>query len=160
MSNALSANQTPAIATMTVDPPASTRRRYAQVDRSANATGRNAATIAIWPNSTPPLKPASDNASDPGGKPRSCNAPAKPKPCSNPNANAAIQRPRSTIGKMLFSAASTTESAIADSTQREGRETSPSAASVNVIECATVNAVTILATSQNDPLKSAAACQW
>ena len=59
---------------------------------------------------------------------------------------------------MLLSAARTTDSAIADSTQREGSETIPSAASVNVIECATVNAVTILATSQNDPLKSTAAC--
>src|SRR5205814_7035273 len=95
------------------------------------------------------LKPASESASDPEGKPRSCSAPAKPKPWTRPKPNAAIQRPRATIGKRLLRAASTTESAIADSIHLDGSDTTPSAASDSVIECATVNAVTILATSTN-----------
>ena len=49
----------------------------------------------------------------------------------------------------MFSAASTTDAAIADSTQREGNDTTPSVARLSVIECATVKAVTILNTSQN-----------
>ena len=50
---------------------------------------------------------------------------------------------------MLLSAASTTDSAIADSIRRDGSAITPSAARLSVIECATVNAVTILNTSQN-----------
>jgi hypothetical protein len=61
-------------------------------------------------------------------------------------------------GTTLLAAASATESAIADSTQRDGSATRSSAASVSVIECATVNAVTILATSQNAPRKLSAGC--
>ena len=38
---------------------------------------------------------------------------------------------------------------MADSVRREGSEITPSAARHSVIECATVNAVTILNTSQN-----------
>src|SRR3989442_12295218 len=93
------------------------------------------------------LNPASERASEPDGKPTPCRAPAKPKPWSSPKPNAAIQRTRATIGNRLLSAASTTESAIADSTQRDGSVTTSSAASDSVIECATVKAVTILATS-------------
>ena len=63
--------------------------------------------------------------------------------------NATIQRRPWTTGKTLLSAASTTEVAIADSTSREGSEITPSAARLSVIECATVNEVTILNTSQN-----------
>ena len=60
---------------------------------------------------------------------------------------------------MLLSAASTTDSAIADSTQRDGRLTTPSAASDSVIECASVNAVTTFTTSKNAARKLAAGCQ-
>src|SRR5260370_32667 len=95
------------------------------------------------------LNPASDSASEPDGRPRSDSAPAKPKPWISPNPNAAIQRPLATTGNRLLSAASTTDSAIADSIQRDGSDTTPSAASDSVIECAMVNAVTILATSTN-----------
>src|SRR5258706_471424 len=51
-------------------------------------------------------------------------------------------------GPMLFSAASTTESAMVDSTRREGSAITDSAASESVIECATVNEVATLKTSQ------------
>ncbi len=50
---------------------------------------------------------------------------------------------------MLFSAASTTESAIVDSTRRDGSAITDNAASESVIECATVNEVATLKTSQN-----------
>ena len=125
--------------------------------RSGTGDGRNTATIVSCPNSAPLLKPASDNAAIPPASPGPAKAPAKPKPCCNPNANAATSDRARQSGRH-YSVRRAPPSAIADSTQREGSETSPSAASVNVIECATVNAVTILATSQNDPLKSAAAC--
>ena len=59
----------------------------------------------------------------------------------------------------MLVAASTTDSAMADSIQREGSDTSPSAASDSVIECAMVNAVTILATSMKAARKLAAGCQ-
>ena len=60
---------------------------------------------------------------------------------------------------MLLSAARTTDSAIADSTQRDGRLTTPSAASDSVIECASVNAVTTFTTSQNAGAKLGAGNQ-
>src|SRR5205809_322889 len=96
------------------------------------------------------LKPASDSARPDVGRPRSWSAPAKPKPCSSPKANAASHRPPATTGNRLLSAASTTDNAIADSTQRDGSDTTPSAASDSVMECAAVNAVTTLATSTNE----------
>ena len=49
-----------------------------------------------------------------------------------------IQRLPYTTGRTLLSAASTTDAAIADSTSRDGRLITPSAASDSVIECATV----------------------
>src|SRR5581483_12316133 len=88
---------------------------------------------------------------------------AKPKPWMSPKPNATIQRRPWTRGQTLFSAASTTESAIADSTRREGNCTTDSAASESVIECATVKEVATLNTSQNVVEKRSAgrhaACQ-
>src|ERR1700736_2094337 len=106
--------------------------------------GRNVHTLASWPSSTPTLKPNSESASEPVGRPRSESALAKPNPWIRPNAKAAIQRVRLTTGKTLLAEARTTDNAIADSTQREGSDAMDSAASESVIECATVNAVTIL----------------
>jgi len=51
---------------------------------------------------------------------------------------------------MLFSAASSTDAAIADSTQRDGSEISDRLASVNVSECASVKAVTTFSTSMKE----------
>ena len=51
---------------------------------------------------------------------------------------------------MLLKAATTTDSAIADSTSRDGSETMPRAASDKVMECATVNEVTTHSTSRTD----------
>ncbi len=59
----------------------------------------------------------------------------------------------------MLSAASTTESAITDSTGREGSASTPSAAIDSVMECATVNAVTILNTSQKTGAKRGAGAQ-
>jgi len=58
-----------------------------------------------------------------------------------------------------LSAATTTDAAIADSTSRDGRATMPSAASDSVIECATVNDVTMRNTSHNAGLKPCTGCQ-
>ena len=62
-------------------------------------------------------------------------------------------------GHRLFSAATTTDRAIADSTMRDGSATTPSVASVSVIEWASVKAVTILSTSMLDARKLSRACQ-
>ena len=56
-------------------------------------------------------------------------------------------------------AASTTESAIVDSTRRDGSEMIDRAARLSVIECASVNAVTIRSTSQNTGVNRAAGPQ-
>ena len=53
------------------------------------------------------------------------------------------------MGRRLFKAANTTDSAIAGSTRRDGSATAPSVARLRVIECATVKAVTIPNTFQN-----------
>src|SRR5882762_574382 len=98
-------------------------------------------------------------SSAPCGSPRSLRTLAKPKPWISPKAKATIQRRPCTRGNTLFSAARTTEVAIADSTSREGSEITPSAARLSVIECATVNEVTILNTSQNAGGNRATACQ-
>ena len=92
-------------------------------------------------------------------RPRSASTLAKPKPCTNPNAKATAQRRPWTSGNKLFSAASTTDAAIADSTQREGSATQPSVARLSVIECASVKALTILTTSTEASRKLATACQ-
>src|SRR5438105_6792685 len=144
-----STNQTAPVNAMVAEPPMKRTLRYVHVRRNTNAPGRKSPTMQSWPISTPMLKPASDNASEPDGNPRSCSAPAKPKPWTRPKPNAAIHLARPTTGNRLLSAASTTDSAIADSIQRDGNDTMLNAASDSVIECATVNAVTILATSTN-----------
>ena len=64
-----------------------------------------------------------------------------------PKAKATIQRRPPTSGQTLFSAASTTDAAITDSTTRDGSAIKPSVASDKVIECARVNAVTTRSTS-------------
>ncbi len=56
----------------------------------------------------------------------------------------------------MLSAARITETAMADSTRRDGSEITDSAASASVIECAAVKAVTTLSTSQNAGAKRAA----
>ena len=65
------------------------------------------------------------------------------------SAGTAIQRPFATTGNRLLSAARTTDSAMPDSTRRDGSTTIDSAASDSVMECASVNAVTTFATSMN-----------
>ena len=60
---------------------------------------------------------------------------------------------------MLFSAANTTEAAMANSIRREGKETTPSVARLSVIEWARVNAVTILITSRKAAWKLATGVQ-
>src|SRR5258706_7884087 len=104
--------------------------------------------IASCPSSTPTLKPTSATSSALRGRPRSVSTLAKPKPWIRPKPNATAQRRPCTSGQRLLSAASTTESAIVDSTSREGNWMIDSAASDNVIECATVNEVATLNTSQ------------
>ena len=104
--------------------------------------------MAICPTSTPALKPNSDNTKASAGKPSSAKTLAKPKPCIKPKPKATSQRLCSTTGQILLAAASTTDSAIADSTNREGSDTSPNAASDKVIECAAVNEVTTHSTSR------------
>src|SRR6185436_12225130 len=115
--------------------------------------------MASWPSSTPTLKPTSASNSTDCGSARSDSTLAKPKPCTSPNTNATTHRRASTVGQMLFSAASTTDAAIADSTQRDGSATTCSVASVSVMECASVKAVTIFSTSMNALLKLGTGCQ-
>src|SRR3954470_15738579 len=74
-----------------------------------------------------------------------------------PKQNARIHRPEYTTERTLFSAARTTDTAIADSTSRDGRLITPSAANESVIECAIVKAVTTLNTSVKATLKLGAA---
>ena len=105
--------------------------------------------MASWPSSTPMLKPARLHASVAVGSPRSASTLAKPKPWIRPKPKATIQRRPPISGRRLFAAATTTEAAIADSTQREGRVTHSSAASDSVIECAAVKAVTTATTSRS-----------
>ena len=59
----------------------------------------------------------------------------------------------------MSSAVSSTESAISDSTSRDGSETTDSVASDSVIECATVNAVTVPATLRSTRGKLATGSQ-
>jgi hypothetical protein len=59
----------------------------------------------------------------------------------------------------LLSAAITTDAAIADSTSRAGSVTRPSAATLSVIEWASVKAVTTLAISKKASLKPPTGCQ-
>src|SRR5262245_13574743 len=54
--------------------------------------GSSTATISICPASTPRLKPTSAATSPLVGKPTSVSAPAKPKPCTNPNKKLTAQR--------------------------------------------------------------------
>jgi len=61
-----------------------------------------------------------------------------------PNVKAINQRRRCNTGKILFSAAITTDAAITDSTSRDGSLMISRTARLSVIECATVKAVTIL----------------
>src|SRR6516162_6506642 len=61
---------------------------------------------------------------------------------------------------MLFSAATITEAAIVDSVSRDGRVMNPRTARLKVIECAIVNAVTMLMTSRNARRKVVTACHF
>src|SRR4051812_30211768 len=115
--------------------------------------------MASCPASTPRLKPTSASTSDSCGKPRSDSTLAKPKPWIKPNTKAIIQRRSRNSGNTLLSAAISTEAAMVDSTSRDGKLSTPSAASDKVIECATVNAVTTFSTDQNAGLKADTPCQ-
>jgi len=102
------------------------------------------------------LKPSSAPISSCDGSPRSISTLENPKPCSRPSANATAHR-ASTVRSRLLSAAATTESAIAVSTNRDGSDTSPVAEITSVIECASVNAVTISSTSLHTSRSESAA---
>src|SRR6185503_16382528 len=108
------------------------------------------------PASTPRLKPTSASSRLSFGRPSSVSTLAKPKPWIRQKVNATSQLQRCTPGYRLLSAASTTDAAIADSTRRDGSDTTESAASARVIECATVKAVTTRNTSQNAGAKRGA----
>ena len=115
--------------------------------------------MASCPASTPRLKPTSASASAPFGNPRSASTLAKPKPWISPKPKATVQRRPVNSGKTLFSAASTTDAAIVASTAREGSDTMPSVASVSVIECASVKAVTMRSTSHSACAAPDTGCQ-
>ena len=90
------------------------------------------------------------------GKPTWLNAPAKPKPCSNPNVPATSHGARSVSPRSprrlrrISDATKTMLSAIVASTGADGTCTTPSVASASVMLCATVNAV-IVFTSKPTP---------
>jgi len=86
------------------------------------------------------------------GRPSSVSTFANPSPCTSPKQNATIHNLLWTTGRRLFKAAAITDTAIADSTNRDGNEMNPSTARLNVIEWASVNAVTIFTTLRNAPL--------
>ena len=98
------------------------QRNQAQAPRPRTAAG---------PASTPRLKNSSATGICPAGKPISLNAPAKPKPCSSPNAKATSQgaraaRPSRPWRACTISAATNTiESAITASTGADGTWTIP-----------------------------------
>ena len=85
---------------------------------------------------------------------------AKPNPCSSPNAKAMRARLSVKSGKTLLSAATMIEAAITDSVNRLGRRTTSSAASVSVIECASVKAVTTLRMLTNAGRACGTGSQW
>ena len=115
--------------------------------------------MASCPASTPRLKPTRASTSASRGRPRSARTLANPNPWIRPNPKATAQRRPATTGQRLFSAASTTDSAMVDSTNRDGRAMTESAARLRVIEWASVNAVTIRSTSQNTGAKRSAGSQ-
>ena len=120
-----------------------------RVRRSAKASGRKTATMASWPTFDAEVEAHQRQrqrvaAAGPGRPARWRSRSRGSGRSRRPPSSAA----RGTRGHTLFSAASTTEAAIADSTQREGSDTTPSVASDSVIECASVNAVTIFSTSR------------
>ena len=90
--------------------------------------------MASCPSSTPALKPSSANARVPAGSSSSPSTPAKPKPWIKPKPNATSQLLSPNIGRRLFSATSTTDAAMTDSTKREGSRTTSSAARLRVME--------------------------
>ena len=69
---------------------------------------------------------------------------AKPKPWNSPNTNAIAASFTRATGHRLCRAAMVIESAITDSTTRDGTSTTPSAASDSVIVCAIVKHETIV----------------
>ena len=102
---------------------------------------------ATCPISTPTLKAASAVARwSPANCSDSRSAKAKPKPCTSPKAKAAIQR-RPALAPKTFSIAShRIDAAISSSTSGGNHSASgakPLADAISVIECATVNDVTI-----------------
>ena len=104
-------------------------------------------TIANWPISTPTLKPSRQTANEVLDKPRSIKTLAKPNPWINPNENAITQAGIRLTGYRFKSAAATIESAITTSTAWLGRTTISMTDSQSVMECATVNTVTIFKTA-------------
>src|SRR5450432_131846 len=61
--------------------------------RAARTSGNSAASTTIWPTSTPRLKPKSAAGISGRGTAISRRAPAKPKPCTRPNAKVIRHRP-------------------------------------------------------------------
>ena len=109
-----------------------------------STTPRNSPTNISWPGSTPRLKPNSASASS--ARQAEIGQHAGEAEAVD-QAEAERDQPdaaRARSDTTLFSAAIATEAAIADSTRRDGRVTTPSAARLSVIEWATVNAVTTL----------------
>ena len=127
--------------------------------RSHQAADKNTTTMASCPSSTPTLNPPSATASACVGRPRSSNTLAKPKPWISPNTNASRHRFSENQPSKLFSAASTTDSAITGSTTLAGGSTHFMTDSPRVMECATVKAVTTDNTSANARPKRSTGCQ-
>src|SRR5207247_6913751 len=97
--------------------------------------------MASWPISTAMLKPAKAMLREDLVKPASARTLANPNPWIRPKANATIQARSRTTGQMLFKAATMTDAAMADSTQRVGSSINLRAARASVIEWAMVKEV-------------------
>src|SRR5437762_13291798 len=107
----------------------------------------------------PPLKDTSASGMWPAGNPASARAPAKPKPCSSPNATAiAHGKRRSIVGRSTSRASSTasvrTLSAIRTSTGRDGTFAACSAAADRVRLWPSVKAVIVCSSSREAETRS------
>ena len=126
---------------------------HAVGNRNSSAMASDVSTAAMktsCPISTPTLNVNNASGMSPRGRPISESAPAKPKPCRRPNENATSQGHRAVrLGwpareRAISQASRRMLSAMAASTGGPGTCTTPSVASASVIECASVNAVTVV----------------
>src|SRR5439155_23340752 len=120
------------------------RRVWRPAARPSASTPR---TNSTCPTSIPALKERSASGISPAGSPASRSAAAKPRPWRSPKAAAIVHgRRRTRVGAAGRRASSTASArmlaAIATSITRDGKSTMPSAASVSVMLCPSVNALT------------------